>query len=262
MLAEARHLQTTDSRLFAEPMTPERAASLSLDIDLAERTDAFVARFGRLQDTLADKLLPALLDWLAEPVAPAIDNLNRAERLGWVQSVDLWIEARRLCSRMVHQYVRDPTELALALMAHGAVGCCLLPLIPWRHGSWRVSRTEVPICQAERGVVIKSHRQSAVPIAMGVGKLMGLVNCAGITPAVKTVGKDGAHPLTVFTKTVMVNLVGSFNMIRLAADAMCKNEPEATGERGVMISTASVAAYDGQIGQAAYSAHPRAASSA
>lgn len=101
---------------------PERAASLSLDIDLAERTDAFVARFGRLQDTLADKLLPALLDWLAEPVAPAIDNLNRAERLGWVQSVELWIEARRLCSRMVHQYVRDPTELALALMAaHGAV---------------------------------------------------------------------------------------------------------------------------------------------
>ena len=122
VLAEARHLQTTDSRLFAEPMTPERAASLSLDIDLAERTDAFVARFGRLQDTLADKLLPALLDWLAEPVAAAIDNLNRAERLGWVQSVGLWIEARRLCSRMVHQYVRDPTELALALMAaHGAV---------------------------------------------------------------------------------------------------------------------------------------------
>lgn len=58
----------------------------------------------------------------------------------------------------------------------------------------------------------------------------------------------------MFSKTITVNLVGSFNMIRLAADAMCKNEPEATGERGVMISTASVAAYDGQIGQAAYSA--------
>jgi NAD(P)-dependent dehydrogenase (short-subunit alcohol dehydrogenase family) len=87
-----------------------------------------------------------------------------------------------------------------------------------------------------------------------LGKLMGLVNCAGIAPAEKTVGKNGAHGLAVFSKTITVNLVGSFNMIRLAADAMCKNEPEATGERGVLISTASVAAYDGQIGQAAYSA--------
>jgi NAD(P)-dependent dehydrogenase (short-subunit alcohol dehydrogenase family) len=62
--------------------------------------------------------------------------------------------------------------------------------------------------------------------ATALGKLMGLVNCAGIAPAVKTVGKDGAHPLAVYTKTIMVNLVGSFNMIRLAAEAMCKNEPE------------------------------------
>ena len=82
---------------------------------------------------------------------------------------------------------------------------------------------------------------------------MGLVNCAGIAPAAKTVGKDGAHPLALFAKVVTVNLVGSFNMIRLAAEAMAKNEPEPTGERGVLISTASVAAYDGQIGQAAYS---------
>jgi NAD(P)-dependent dehydrogenase (short-subunit alcohol dehydrogenase family) len=96
--------------------------------------------------------------------------------------------------------------------------------------------------------------QAAVAAALGLGKLMGLVNCAGIAPAVKTVGKDGAHPLAVFTKTITVNLIGSFNMIRLAAEAMAKNEPEATGERGVLVSTASVAAYDGQIGQAAYSA--------
>ena len=80
------------------------------------------------------------------------------------------------------------------------------------------------------------------------------MNCAGIAPAEKTVGKNGAHSLAVFSKTITVNLIGSFNMIRLASEAMCKNEPEATGERGVMISTASVAAYDGQIGQAAYSA--------
>ena len=97
--------------------------------------------------------------------------------------------------------------------------------------------------------------QAVVAKAVSMGKLMGLVNCAGIGPAEKTVGKNGPHPLALFTKTITVNLIGSFNMIRLAAAAMCKNEPEAdTGERGVMISTASVAAFEGQIGQAAYSA--------
>ncbi len=96
--------------------------------------------------------------------------------------------------------------------------------------------------------------QAVVAKAVAMGKLVGLVNCAGIAPAEKTVGKNGAHSLAVFSKTITVNLIGSFNMIRLTAEAMCKNEPEATGERGVMISTASVAAYDGQIGQAAYSA--------
>jgi NAD(P)-dependent dehydrogenase (short-subunit alcohol dehydrogenase family) len=96
--------------------------------------------------------------------------------------------------------------------------------------------------------------QAAVDRALAMGKLMGLVNCAGIAPAVKTVGKDGAHPLAVFANVVTVNLIGSFNMIRLAAAAMSANQPEPTGERGVLISTASVAAYDGQIGQAAYAA--------
>jgi NAD(P)-dependent dehydrogenase (short-subunit alcohol dehydrogenase family) len=96
--------------------------------------------------------------------------------------------------------------------------------------------------------------QAAVAKAVSMGKLMGLVNCAGIAPAEKTVGKNGAHNLALYTKTIMVNLLGTFNMIRLAAEAMSKNEPEATGERGVLISTASVAAYDGQMGQAAYSA--------
>ncbi len=96
--------------------------------------------------------------------------------------------------------------------------------------------------------------QAVVAKAVSLGKLVGLVNCAGIAPAEKTVGKNGAHSFAVFSKTITVNLIGSFNMIRLASEAMCQNEPEATGERGVMISTASVAAYDGQIGQAAYSA--------
>jgi NAD(P)-dependent dehydrogenase (short-subunit alcohol dehydrogenase family) len=94
----------------------------------------------------------------------------------------------------------------------------------------------------------------AVAAAVGLGKLMGLVNCAGIAPASRTVGKTGAHALDLFTKVITINLVGSFNMIRLAAEAMSANEPESTGERGVLISTASVAAYDGQVGQAAYAA--------
>ena len=96
--------------------------------------------------------------------------------------------------------------------------------------------------------------QAVVAKAVSLGKLMGLVNCAGIAPAEKVVGKNGAHSLAIFNKTITVNLIGSFNMIRLAAEAMAKNSPESTGERGVLISTASVAAYDGQMGQAAYSA--------
>ncbi|HEY4067330.1 MAG TPA: 3-hydroxyacyl-CoA dehydrogenase [Burkholderiaceae bacterium] len=96
--------------------------------------------------------------------------------------------------------------------------------------------------------------QAAVAAAVAFGRLFGLINCAGIAPAAKTVGKDGPHALALFAKVVTVNLVGSFNMIRLAAEAMSKNDPEPTGERGVLISTASVAAYDGQIGQAAYAA--------
>ncbi|MDP2792881.1 MAG: SDR family NAD(P)-dependent oxidoreductase [Sulfurisoma sp.] len=86
------------------------------------------------------------------------------------------------------------------------------------------------------------------------GGLHGLVNCAGIVHAEKTAGKDGAHALESFRRVIDVNLVGTFNMIRLAAEAMAKNEPNADGERGVIVNTASVAAYDGQMGQAAYAA--------
>ena len=100
----------------------------------------------------------------------------------------------------------------------------------------------------------EADAQAVVQQATSLGKLMGLVNCAGIAPAEKTVGKNGAHSLSLFQKVIQVNLIGSFNMIRLASEAMCKNAPEPTGERGVIISTASVAAYDGQIGQAAYAA--------
>lgn len=120
--AEATLLAATDGRLFAEPMTADRAASLRQDDLLAERVDAFVARFGRLQDTLADKLLPALLDWHAEPLGTAIDNLARAERLGWMAFLDDWLAVRRQRNKMIHEYVRDSAELAEALRAaHDAV---------------------------------------------------------------------------------------------------------------------------------------------
>jgi NAD(P)-dependent dehydrogenase (short-subunit alcohol dehydrogenase family) len=86
------------------------------------------------------------------------------------------------------------------------------------------------------------------------GSVSVLVNCAGVGTAARVVGKNGPQPLEMFALTIQINLVGSFNLIRLAAAAMQKNEPNAGGERGVIINTASVAAFDGQIGQAAYSA--------
>jgi NAD(P)-dependent dehydrogenase (short-subunit alcohol dehydrogenase family) len=86
------------------------------------------------------------------------------------------------------------------------------------------------------------------------GALHGLVNCAGIAVGEKTIGKEGPHALASFTRVINVNLIGTFNMIRLAADAMSRLPPNAGGERGVIVNTASVAAFDGQIGQAAYSA--------
>jgi hypothetical protein len=122
VLAEAELLRGTDERLFGLAMTPARVETLKSDPALAERVDAFVARFGRLQDTLGDKLLPRLLQWLAEPVGPAIDNLARAERLGWITSGDAWIEARQLRNFMIHEYVRDAERLSSALNhGHAAV---------------------------------------------------------------------------------------------------------------------------------------------
>jgi len=101
-------------------------------------------------------------------------------------------------------------------------------------------------------VTQEADGQAVVAAALKAGKLFGLVNCAGVAPATRTVGRNGPHPLDMFQKVVMINLVGTFNMCRLAAQAMSENTPEPTGERGVLINTASVAAYDGQIGQAAY----------
>lgn len=104
-------------------------------------------------------------------------------------------------------------------------------------------------------VADETEAQAAVDLAINqFGNLRGLVNCAGIGGAAKVVGKDGPYPLADFSCTIQVNLIGSFNMARLAAVAMSTLEPLDTGERGVIINTASIAAYDGQIGQAAYAA--------
>jgi NAD(P)-dependent dehydrogenase (short-subunit alcohol dehydrogenase family) len=103
-------------------------------------------------------------------------------------------------------------------------------------------------------VTQEDDAKAAVAAAVAIGPLFGLVNCAGVAPAARIVGKNGPHALDLFQKVISINLIGGFNMMRLCAEAMGSNTPEATGERGVLINTASVAAYDGQIGQAAYAA--------
>jgi NAD(P)-dependent dehydrogenase (short-subunit alcohol dehydrogenase family) len=103
-------------------------------------------------------------------------------------------------------------------------------------------------------VTLEADGKAVVAAAAALGTLRGLVNCAGIAIGEKTVGKEGPHALASFARVIGINLIGSFNMIRLAADAMSKLPATAEGERGVVVNTASVAAFDGQIGQAAYAA--------
>jgi NAD(P)-dependent dehydrogenase (short-subunit alcohol dehydrogenase family) len=108
---------------------------------------------------------------------------------------------------------------------------------------------------ASTDVTSENDGLAAVDLALrSFGHLHGLVNCAGIAPSGKVAGRDGPHPLDVFAKTVSINLVGTFNMIRLAAAAIAKELPGEDGERGVIVNTASIAAFDGQVGQAAYAA--------
>ena len=108
---------------------------------------------------------------------------------------------------------------------------------------------------AKCDVTVEADGKAAVETAVrGFGGIHVLVNCAGIGVAERTVGKDAPHDLARFTRVININLIGTFNMIRLAADAMAKAGPNAAGERGVIVNPASVAAFDGQIGQAAYSA--------
>jgi hypothetical protein len=112
---ECRHLATTDSRLFKGVFSSEQVVQLETDPELAERVEAFVGRFGRLQDTIGDKLLPVILTALGEKKSSAIDNLDRAESLGLLKSADDWMNMRSLRNQMVHEYVEDPVLLANAL---------------------------------------------------------------------------------------------------------------------------------------------------
>jgi len=114
---ECQHLATTDQRLFVSAFTLTQAARLESDPDLAERVEAFVGRFGRLQDTVGDKLLPLLLTALGEKTSAAIDNLDRAERLGLLASADEWMTMRSLRNQMIHEYVEDPVVLINALQS-------------------------------------------------------------------------------------------------------------------------------------------------
>jgi NAD(P)-dependent dehydrogenase (short-subunit alcohol dehydrogenase family) len=104
-------------------------------------------------------------------------------------------------------------------------------------------------------VTSEADAQAAVELALtSFGHLHALINCAGIAPAERILGREGPHRLEIFSKVVSINLIGTFNMMRLAADAMAKEDPGEEGERGVIVNTASVAAFEGQIGQAAYAA--------
>jgi NAD(P)-dependent dehydrogenase (short-subunit alcohol dehydrogenase family) len=107
----------------------------------------------------------------------------------------------------------------------------------------------------ETDVTDEASVEGAIDAALrGSGALHGAINCAGVASAEKVLGRGGPHSLSSFAKVVEINLTGTFNVVRLAAEAMAKNEPTAGGERGVIVNTASVAAFDGQIGQIAYAA--------
>ena len=121
--AELLHLQQTDQRLFGMPFDPDGLVAHLADIDFSERVDAFVARFGRLQDLLGDKLLPAWLKAMEESVGAVLENLDRAERLGLIDGADDWLAVRKLRNLMVYEYLDRAETLHMALYAaHEHVG--------------------------------------------------------------------------------------------------------------------------------------------
>lgn len=113
--AEECNLLATRDRLFRSAAADEVAKAVGLDSVIAERVEAFVARFSRFQDMLGDKVLPLLLRMGGEEAQPVVANLDRAERYGWLDSADAWLRVRKLRNRMVHEYVDQPSDLAAAL---------------------------------------------------------------------------------------------------------------------------------------------------
>jgi len=114
---ELKYLNYSQSQVFDQPFTSQRASLLERDPVLAEKVEAFTSRFCRLQDTLGDKLIPVWLTLLGEPLGAVIDNLDKAEKLGILPSADDWLEYRQLRNQMVHEYIEDMTILAQALQA-------------------------------------------------------------------------------------------------------------------------------------------------
>lgn len=117
VVKERDHLLITDQRLFQSSFDLNRLNEMDTDVDLSERVDAFVGRFSRLQDTVGDKLLPHLLIVLGEKDESVIDNLDRAEKLGFLDSSDEWMSIRNLRNQMIHEYIEDPLILLSALQS-------------------------------------------------------------------------------------------------------------------------------------------------
>ena len=113
---EVKHLSQTDQRLFLKPFTLEQTRNLENTPELAEQVEAFVSRFGRLQDNLGDKLLPELLTALGEKTSVVIDNLDKAERLHFIASAEEWMSMRFLRNQMIHEYIEDPAILHNAIL--------------------------------------------------------------------------------------------------------------------------------------------------
>jgi len=138
---------------------------------------------------------------------------------------------------------------------HGAGASVVIADLNVAQGEQLAAELGARAAFARTDVADEADAKAAVGLAVSrFGGLQGLINCAGIGNAGKVLGKDGPQPLADFSRSIQVNLVGTFNMIRIAAEAMSKGEPRADGERGVIVNTASVAAYEGQVGQAAYAA--------
>lgn len=144
---------------------------------------------------------------------------------------------------------------AVARMAVGAGARAVLLDVNAEAGAAMAAELGAAVRFVRTDVTSGPEGEAAIAAALeAFGRIDVAVNCAGVAPGEKIVGREGSHGLESFARAIQINLVGTFNMLRLAADAMAKNAPGEGGERGVIVNTASIAAYDGQIGQAAYAA--------